>query len=36
MSNLYFSDSNRQYKIKEATTQVLTNIKSMITFFSFL
>lgn len=31
MSNLYFSDSNRQYKIKDTTTQVLTNIKSMIT-----
>lgn len=31
MSNLYSSDSNRQYKIKDATTQVLINIKSMIT-----
>lgn len=30
MSNLYFSDSNRQYKIKDRTTQVLTNIKSII------
>ena len=30
MSKLYFSDSNRQYKIKDRTTQVITNIKGMI------
>jgi len=30
MSNLYFSDSNRQYKIKDNTTQVITNIQKMV------
>ncbi|MCB5267738.1 MAG: nucleoid-associated protein [Candidatus Cloacimonetes bacterium] len=30
MSDLYFSDSNREYTIKERSTQVLSNIKYMI------
>jgi len=30
MSNLYFSDSNRQYRIKDNTTQVITNIQKMV------
>jgi len=30
MSNLYFSDSNRQYKIKDNTTQVINNLQCMV------
>lgn len=30
LSNLYTSDSNRQYKIKERTTQVINNIDQML------